>query len=198
MNRSFLVGGAVGLAIGLFVAIISYQVGKAGRLTRAPEPIVAAPIADEPAAPQVPPGLPEDLAELLRRVQANPKDRAAWITLGNAFFDANQPEPAIQAYERALQLEPNDPDVITDQGVMYVALRKYDKALANFQKANKLDPNHRQSLFNMGVAYDGLDDPERAEEVWKKVIASAPDSPDAARAREMIEELRARRKRPKP
>ncbi len=197
MNKDFLLGGFAGLAIGLLIALFAFQIGRAGGLLRAPAPVVAAPIGGGgPPAPQ--PGAPDldaHIAATKRLVEANPQDRRAWVTLGNAYFDADRPQESIEAYERALQLDPNDPNVITDQGVMYVALRQFDKALANFQEANRLDPDHRQSLFNIGVAYAGLEDLDRAEEAWNRVIQAAPGTPDAERARAAIAQLRARRGR---
>jgi len=200
VNKDFLFGGSVGLAIGLVIALFTFQIGRAGGLLRAPEPVVAAPVggAGAPGAPPPQPGAAEldaHIAATRRLVEANPKDRRAWVTLGNAYFDADRPQESIEAYERALQLDPNDPDVITDQGVMYVALRQFDRALANFQRANRLEPNHRQSLFNIGVAYAGLEDLDKAEEAWNRVIQTAPGTPDAERARAAIAQLRARRGR---
>lgn len=200
MNKDFLFGGAVGLSIGLVVALFTFQIGRAGGLFRAPEPVVAAPVEGVagPAAPAPQAGAPDldaHIAAAKRTAEANPEDRRAWVALGNAYFDADRPQDSIDAYDRALRLDPDDPNVITDQGVMYVALRQFDKALANFQKANRLDPNHRQSLFNIGVAYAGLEDPVHAEEAWKQVIQTAPGSPDAEKARGAIAQLRARRGR---
>ena len=197
MNKDFLFGASVGLAIGLLIALFTFQIGRAGGLFRASEPVVAAPVGGVGAPPPQPAAseLDAQIAATRRQVEANPKDRRAWVTLGNAYFDADRPQESIDAYERALQLDPNDPNVITDQGVMYVALRQFDKALANFQKANRLDPNHRQSLFNIGVAYAGLEDLDRAEEAWNRVVQTAPGTPDAERARAAIAQLRARRGR---
>jgi cytochrome c-type biogenesis protein CcmH/NrfG len=197
VNKDFLFGGAVGLAIGLVIALFTFQIGRAGGLLRPPEPVVAAPVggAGAPAPSPGPSDLDAHIAATKRLVEANPEDRRAWVTLGNAYFDADRPQESIEAYERALQLDPDDPNVITDQGVMYVAVRQFDKALANFQRANRLDPNHRQSLFNIGVAYAGLEDLDKAEEAWNRVIQTAPGTPDAERARAAIAQLRARRGR---
>jgi tetratricopeptide (TPR) repeat protein len=197
LNKDFFSGGAIGLAIGLLVALLAYEIGRAGRVFEPEGPVVAAPIGDG-AAPAPEGGAPDAsarIAEAHKAVEADPKNRAAWVALGNAYFDAEQPRASIDAYEHALQLGADDPDVITDQGVMYLAMGDYQKALANFQKAYRLDPNHKQSLFNMGVAYANMDDVARAEETWNKVIQTAPGTQTAAEARAAIERLRARRSR---
>jgi tetratricopeptide (TPR) repeat protein len=93
----------------------------------------------------------------------------------------------VDAYAKGLAIHPDDPNVLTDQGVMFRELGQFDKALANFQKANKLDSNHVQSLFNMGVMYSAdLHKPDEAAKAWNKVIALAPGSEQASQARQML------------
>jgi hypothetical protein len=102
-------------------------------------------------APGVPPGVEQRIAIAKQLVAQNPKDVQAWISLGNDYFDSHQAQAAIDAYTNALAIDPKNPDVLTDQGVMYRELGQYDKAVANFLKANQLAPAHMQSLFNAGV-----------------------------------------------
>jgi cytochrome c-type biogenesis protein CcmH/NrfG len=125
-------------------------------------------------------------------VAQEPKNVQAWIALGNDYFDTKQPQRAVDAYARALELAPNNPDVLTDQGVMYRELRAFDKAVANFQKASQLDPRHVQSTYNLGVvyAYD-LKDREKAFAAWRRVVEIAPQSPQAAQAAQAMSELQA-------
>jgi tetratricopeptide (TPR) repeat protein len=212
VNRSFFLGGAIGLALGLVVALFSYQVGRAGGLLRAQEPVVAAPTSGAtPAMPAMPPqpspppgaggggdaapaGISPAMADQINAlellVKADPKNREAWVHLGNIYFDAHQPRQSVDAYARALQLQPDDPNVLTDQGVMYRELHEHQKALANFQKANRLQPTHVQSLYNQGVVYGfDLHDRAKAIEIWNRVIQLAPQSEDAARARAALAEL---------
>ena len=147
-------------------------------------------------APNVPgggAGAEQRIAIARQLVAQNPKDVQAWISLGNDYFDTKQQQAAIDAYGKALELDPKNPDVLTDQGVMYRDLGQYDKALANFQKANQIAPSHMQSLMNIGVvyAYD-LKDTKRAEETWLKVIANDKSGRFAAQAGNAIAELRQR------
>ncbi len=155
---------------------------------------------ERPPAP-LPPGAvapaPENVLGTGQRIAAaeqivarEPKNVQAWIQLGNDYFDTHQPRKAIEAYGNALQLAPNDPDVLTDQGVMFRDVGEHDKAIANFEKANQIDPNHTQSLYNLGVvyAYDKKDT-VRAVQAWKRVIATAPGSEQAAKARAAIQEF---------
>jgi cytochrome c-type biogenesis protein CcmH/NrfG len=194
MNRYTIIGLVVGLIVGVF---IGYQAGSA--VTHG-----AAPTAQMPSMPSMPPmpqgppagGADPQVQGRIAMTQAivarDPKNVQAWIQLGNDYFDTHQAQKAIEAYGRALELRPSDPNVLTDQGVMYRALGQFDKAIANFEKANRADPKHVQSLFNMGVVYaHDMNQPKKAIDAWNRVIQVAPQSEQAASAKNGIDELKA-------
>ena len=124
-------------------------------------------------------------------VLADPKNHDAWVALGNDYFDTHQAQKAVVAYDRALALQPDDPNILTDQGVMYRNLGQPEKALANFQKANKIQPKHLPSLINIGVVYaNDLAKPAEAAKAWNKVVATDPTSEQATQARQMLADLK--------
>ncbi len=123
-------------------------------------------------------------------VGKEPDNRSAWVQLGHNYFDSNQPMKAIEAYDKALAMDGNDPDVLTDQGVMFRRIGWYEKAIENFNKANQLNPKHLQSLYNLGLVYrDDLMDKEKAKEAWTKYLEVAPPGQNAERVRTMIEHM---------
>ena len=190
MNRYTLIGLAIGLVVGLFVG---YQAGSSG--SPSSPSMGAMPPGMPGGMPQMPPqgaqNLQAQIAQLQSVVARDPKNVEAWVQLGNHYFDSRQAQKSIEAYGRALELRPNDPNVLTDQGVMYRELGQYDKAVENFQKANKAEPMHVQSLFNLGVVYaQDLKQPQKATDAWNKVITTAPNSPQAADARQAIAALK--------
>lgn len=76
-----------------------------------------------------------------------------WKELGDSYFDTDQPELAIKAYEQALVMRPNDADILNDQGAMFQQLGDFQRALINFEKASTIDPGNLESLFNSGYVY---------------------------------------------
>jgi tetratricopeptide (TPR) repeat protein len=139
--------------------------------------------------PPAPPATPAPATP--QKVVSDPVNAKPWITLGNRYFDARQNQRAIEAYAKALQFDPNNPDVLTDQGVMYRELGAYDKALANFEKATTIDPRHLPSLLDLGILYaQDLKDHEKAIKTWTHLIQIAPTSIQAARAQAYIDQLR--------
>jgi Flp pilus assembly protein TadD len=123
-------------------------------------------------------------------VAEDPGNRGAWVQLGHTYFDADQPVKAIEAYNRALAIDPNDPDVLTDQGVMFRRMGLFDRAEENFIKANQLNPRHQQSLYNLGVVYHyDLKDDTRAREVWTRYLEINPSGPGADSIRRELDGL---------
>jgi len=186
LNRNLLSG----LAIGIFAGFLAgYFVGSSHGNDEAP-PISAAP------APPPGPGMPpkpnpmeyhDRIQANLKLVEADPKNQEAWIALGNDYFDLQQAQNSVDAYAKALALAPDNPDVLTDQGVMYRQLGSFDKAIANFKRAAAINPRHLQSTFNLGIVYaQDKKDAATAAKIWAKVIEIDPSSPQAAQARQFL------------
>lgn len=130
----------------------------------------------------------QKINELRNKAAEEPNDLEAWRSLGNAYFDADLPEPAIEAYNHALTLKPNDTDILNDQGAMYRQKGEFRKALSNFEKAFKIDPNNLESLYNSGYvnAFD-LNDIPRALVLWRQYLTLDNNSDTARQVQSFIE-----------
>lgn len=116
-----------------------------------------------------------DMTAVESQVITTPNDPNAWIHLGDAYFDNNQPSKAIKAYTKALELAPGNPNVLTDLGVMYRRNGQPDQALLVFEQAIQASPTHEQSRMNKGVVlfYD-MKDQAQAFQVWEALLAINP------------------------
>lgn len=136
--------------------------------------------------------LDKDVARLEQKALANPNSAEDWINLGNIYFDAQRPQDSINAYEHGLALAPDNPDALTDMGIMYREIGKYDKALECFRKAIAISPGHQNAMFNEGVvlAMD-LHKKDEAVAVWKRLLEISPHaaSPTGMPLAEMIKNL---------
>ncbi len=205
MNLLRIVGAGAALAVagGLVGYVVGYRRGAESAQGASASAAAAASPAMPPVAPSAMPSaaaMPSTAIPSLeatsridmnrKRVAESPKDWQAWVQLGNDYFDTHQRDLAIEAYGHALELEPNDPNVITDQGVMYREGGNYDQAIANFERANKVAPDHMESLFNLGVvwAYDKKEVAKGAA-AWRKILEAAPSSEQAAKVRQALREL---------
>jgi len=130
---------------------------------------------------------------LSQHLTTNPKDAAAWIQLGNIYFDTNQPSKAITAYSKSLELRPGNASVLTDLGVMYRRDGKPDQAIESFDQAIAADPQNVQAMFNKGIVmmYD-KGDTSGAIQIWEKLVKLNPGAKAAngKSVAEIIEEAR--------
>lgn len=180
MKKETVLLAVIALIVGLLVGLI---VSKGGSRKAA--------VSGGSPQGQVPAAVDQQQTALLEGLVArDPKNRNAWVQLGNSYFDSDQAVKAVEAYGKALELDPNDPAVLTDQGVMFRRLGWYDRAVDNFRKAQEIDPSHLQSLFNLGVVYRyDLQDPAKAREAWTRYLQINPSGPGSDQIRAEMEKL---------
>jgi tetratricopeptide (TPR) repeat protein len=112
---------------------------------------------------------------LTEKVRQNPQDAAAWIQLGHLYFDRNAVPEAIEAYEKALELQPDNAPVRTDLGIMYRRAKRPEEAVRQFDRAIAIDPKLENAHFNKGVVLlHDLDDREGAIQAWEGLLKINP------------------------
>jgi cytochrome c-type biogenesis protein CcmH/NrfG len=133
------------------------------------------------------------LNQLINMVNTNPQDLNAWTQLGHLYFDTDQPELAVDAYEKSLDLDANRPDVWTDLGVMYRRSNKPKKAIKAFDRALALNGRHEIALFNKGVVLmHDLKDAKGALASWEKLTGINPQAktPGGQLVNELVDQLK--------
>lgn len=144
-------------------------------LRPAPLSVVAAAPPASPADPAA--ELAAHIAQVRGEIERNPAEPLNWIHLGNLYFDAHQPIEAIPAYEKALELQPGNADVMTDLGTMYRQAGNPQKAVDIYDKALAIVPDHQNAFFNKGVTLIiDLGRPADAMAVWRELLARRPDA----------------------
>ena len=167
LNTALIIG-IVGLIVG-FIAGNIYSLYKSGSIGPAQ--------ADIPrSSPSISMAQSARLLELEREVEKNPSNPAAWLELGNLYFDTGKHQDAIRAYLKYLGMNPNDSDVWTDLGVMYRRIGNPAEAVSSFDKAIELNPRHEQARFNKGIVqfYD-MGNRDEAMKTWQELIAINPN-----------------------
>ncbi len=132
-----------------------------------------------------------EINALKERLQKDSRDVGAWTRLANLYQDAGMFQAAIDFYQRATALTPNDANLLTDMGICYQQLRQYDHALEALERAQQADPANWQSLYNI-VVVAGLDMKkfDRADAAMAKLQQIRPDAPNLAQLREALEKAR--------
>jgi cytochrome c-type biogenesis protein CcmH/NrfG len=121
------------------------------------------------------------IANLEKDVAVNPNDFLLWTQLGNLYYDTNQPDKAIKAYTRSLELHTGNANLLTDLGVMYRSVGQSKKAIEYFDRAIALDPTHQPSRLNKGIVlmYD-IQESDRAIAVWEELLRMDPKAMTAS------------------
>ncbi|HKV77716.1 MAG TPA: tetratricopeptide repeat protein [Candidatus Sulfotelmatobacter sp.] len=131
--------------------------------------------------------LQQSVGPLLEAVKTNPGDFDTLVKLGDLYYDGQQFPNAIQYYERALAIHPENPDVRTDLGTAYWYTGNADKALTEMETSLKYKPGHPQTLFNLGwVKWQGKADAKGAIAAWQKLLKTNPDYPQKQQVEQYI------------
>ena len=167
-----------------FVGGVAFGIYKSGAVAVSGQP--GAPAAMDETRQQA-------IDSLKAQTQKNPDDVQAWIQLGHNYFDANLPNDAIAAYEKALAIQPNNADVWTDLGVMYRRSGRPEKAVEAFDRAIAIDPKHEISRFNKGIVlFHDLKDEKGALAAWEALLAINPEasSPSGQSVKELVAHIK--------
>ncbi len=73
--------------------------------------------------------------------------------------------------EKAIQIDPQDPQAYDDLGVMYFTDQQYKSAADNFEKAIQANPDFSQAYGHMGWVYYALKNYEDAITSFEKAIS---------------------------
>lgn len=190
MRADAIVFAVAGALFGLIVGwILGNQQAGAGSPVAAVTQTAAAAATPAQAAGGTPVVLDQNRVQALRTLaDQDPKSAQPRVDLGNVYFDAEQYTDAIQWYEQALAINPQDPDVSTDLGVAYYYTNQPARAVAQFEHSLEVDPTHTKTMLNMGIVKAfGQQDLAGAVTAWQKVVELAPDSPEGQAARKALD-----------
>jgi tetratricopeptide (TPR) repeat protein len=104
-----------------------------------------------------------------------PGERAdAEFARGVGLHQAGDLVGAINAYERALRLDPSRLDARSNLGAAFARLGQYDEAIAQYREVLGADPGQNGVRFNLGLALYKASRIEPAAEVFEELVARDP------------------------
>lgn len=89
------------------------------------------------------------IAWLSRAIRRDPKP-AYLASLGSALQRQGRLEDALKAYDKAVQIRPDDANLWRDLGNVLFDLKRPDDALLSFQHVLTLDPEHWDAAYRCG------------------------------------------------
>ena len=111
-------------------------------------------------------------------VAKDPANKEAWYFLGRAYYTASRLPAARKAFDRVLELDPQDARGENNIGLIYESGGKTDEALAAYRNAvawqKDNGPSREQPYLNLGNLLITLERPEEAVAPLEQAIALAP------------------------
>jgi len=185
--------GAQAYLLAAFCLVLGVALGYLFRGSASPAAQPAASVAVQPdngspkQGAEAQAAVAQAAAPYLEAVKQNPNDYDSLVKLGNLFYDGQQFPNAVQYYERALAIHPENADVRTDMGTAYWYAGNADKAVDAMEISLKYRPGHPQTLFNLGwVRWQGKGDPKGAIEAWQQLLKANPDYPQKQQVEQYI------------
>jgi tetratricopeptide (TPR) repeat protein len=97
-----------------------------------------------------------------------------FIDKGDNYYDDGKFREAISQYKRALNIKPDDIDVLINIGLGYRHLEEYDKAIEYYDKVLDIEPENKVAINNKGYSYECLKETDKAIELYKKSLKIDP------------------------
>ncbi len=137
----------------------------------------------------------EQIADLEKQLQEDPKNTRLMGRLASLYWNAGQSQRAAEIYQQALEIKPDDHKLRKDLALTYYLMGEYDKAVHQMEVVVRSNPEDAEAHFLLGqfCAYrsDGGRDVERGIAELETFIRLRKEGIDVQKAQQMIDELKA-------
>lgn len=114
-----------------------------------------------------------DMSDFSLPLPSSTQDFRYWSEQGETLLNLNQYESALNCFEQAIALHPNDPELMVFKGVAFIHLKRYEAALAALNQALQLSPQHAEALVFRGAALNYLGRYSECYESYQQAIESS-------------------------
>ena len=97
-----------------------------------------------------------------------------YVEKGEIYLDQRNPEKAIENFNKAIELQPNNYSAYFHRGRAYQFIGKFDEAINNYMKAAEIKPKESALYANMGVCYRLKQDYEKSIQNLTKALELRP------------------------
>jgi len=129
----------------------------------------------------------DTVEKLLATFTAKQDARNAFLK-GNELAGEGKLEEALAQYERAIELDDQNPFYYYNAGVLDVELERLSEGFAAFKQAIALKPDHVQSHFRLALFYSLSGFPQYAAQEFQQVLRYGTTEPEVAEARKRLGE----------
>jgi len=98
------------------------------------------------------------------------------FNLGVCFYNQRETLKAIQAYQKAIELNPASIEAYNNLGIIYQELGDFGRAVEAYQKAIEIHPQYEKAYNNLGILLFLKGRLEEATEAFQKALAINPNN----------------------
>ncbi|MEX1023565.1 MAG: tetratricopeptide repeat protein [Planctomycetota bacterium] len=112
-----------------------------------------------------------------------PNDPLAWTSLGVAHAEADDPQAAREAFERALAADAQHARAWSNLAALELEAGEFERGIATLERSLELFPGNGIAWTNLGAAHLRAGDPAGALEAYERALAALPGLSAAWRGR---------------
>ncbi|MCB5183625.1 c-type cytochrome biogenesis protein CcmI [Methylobacillus gramineus] len=142
-----------------------------------------APVSQQFNGQDVPANIEQILQSLRQQLKQDPSDGAGWALLARADAKLQRYDEAVEAFEHAIRIIPDDPQLLVDYAITLAFINQHNmtgKPEALVNRALELDPEQVKALMlSASAAFERQDYP-RAITLWERLLQKLPADSEAA------------------
>ncbi|NHJ47944.1 MAG: tetratricopeptide repeat protein [Asgard group archaeon] len=100
------------------------------------------------------------------------------IKLSREYIENQQFDEGIKFVTKALELKPDDLNILNSMGFAYGRSGNYEEAIKYYKKALEIEPNFQKALGNLGHVYEMQEKFEEAIEYYERSLEAKPEDED--------------------
>lgn len=113
-------------------------------------------------------------------------DARAWFLEGNALYDQRKYEESLDAYNKAIQLEPGNGSIWSNKGCVLYDLERYRDSVDACDEAIRLDPTDAIAWINKGDSLKKLENFLEALDCYDEAIKLDPTDESASNSKRFL------------
>nr|KAG5708037.1 hypothetical protein BaRGS_025175 [Batillaria attramentaria] len=105
------------------------------------------------------------------------RHEVSYVMLGKIFLMEGDIKGAIEVYRAAVEYSPENPDLLTTLGLLYMQIGQFQRAFENLGNALTFDPTHTKAIMAAGSMMQGHNDFDVALTKYRIAAVNTPESP---------------------